>query len=128
MQGLGLLISGFLVATVGTAAPAQAGAETGSIAGHLTDNGNPVANAFVAVYGPSAVSTTTDSSGFYRAEGLLPGADYRVSFSVGPGLVQFTQSKLSDVTATRCEVTAGAEAIVNDSLLPRGSAAGRFVE
>ncbi len=127
-QGLGLLISAVLVAAVGAAAPAQAVVETGSIAGRLTDNGSPVANAFVFVNGPSAANATTDSNGFYRLEDLQPGEEYRVAFSIGPGLVQFAQSKLSDPTATRYVVKAGVETIVNDSLLPRGSVAGRLVD
>ncbi|GIH06143.1 hypothetical protein Rhe02_42100 [Rhizocola hellebori] len=125
---LGLLISGLMMVAVGAAAPAQAVADTGSIAGHLTDNGSPVVHAFVTVYGPSAVTTTTDVNGFYRAEGLQPGPEYRVTFSMAPGLTQFAQSKLTDPTATRYTVTAGAETIVDDSLLPRGSATGRFVD
>ena len=85
---LGLAVCGAL----GSAASAAAG--TGSISGHVTDAGGPLAGIQVCDFEPKGATeegcTTTDGSGDYQLTGLNPGS-YTVTFRAPRGVNLVTQ-------------------------------------
>jgi peptidoglycan/xylan/chitin deacetylase (PgdA/CDA1 family) len=91
---------------------------TGIINGTVTDhNGQPVANAFIQVSGPSEDSTFIDANGSYELMGLQPGAyTVRVTPPADVNLMS---------TSTLTTVIAGEITTVNFTLQQAGSIAGR---
>ncbi|MEV4415713.1 carboxypeptidase regulatory-like domain-containing protein [Catellatospora sp. NPDC049609] len=125
LRRLGLTLLTIAVATMGLAAPAHAETETGTISGRLTDNGAPVANAWVDASGTGWGYAYTDGNGDYRITDLTPGDDYRVTFRADGHVVQYAHQELAWDAAARFTVTAGADTVVNDELLPTGTITGR---
>ena len=126
MRRLGL-IAALLVAAFGLSATnAYADPTTGSITGHLTDGGNPVANSRVALFGTDFAfiqETITDEAGGYNLIDLNPGT-YKISFDL-PGFTQFAHQKLNFEAADPIAVMAGVQTTVDEELIPHGSIAGR---
>ncbi len=99
----------------------------GAIAGRLTDDGQPVANANVDVQGESGNGfATTDENGAYRIE-LFPGT-YRVRFSLGEDLSQYFHQKLTFEEADLVTVAAGPDTVVDEELIDTGTVTGRLLD
>ncbi len=127
LRGLAILAVMATAGSLGVAAPASADPTKGTIAGHFTDGGTPMAGVLVFVTrtdGSAFSYSTTDSSGFYRTSELPPG-DYKVEFDLRWGK-QYAHQKLGWDTATIYSITAANEIVVDDTLLPTGSISGRF--
>jgi hypothetical protein len=124
-----------LFATPASAGPMKAGvraaaAAPGAISGHLTDAGTPVAGAtvelLISVYPFFALAhTSTDVAGAYRLDNVPPGS-YKLKFSLPGALVQFFPQKTTVEDAAVVTVTEGAETVVDETVLPHGSLAGRI--
>ena len=128
LQRLGIIALVAMIALTGISVPAQA-VETGTIAGHFTNNGAPMA--YVTVTARSVdwsqwAYAYTDNNGAYAITGLAPG-NYLVSFRTQDGLEQYAFGKRDSNTADKIAVTAGTVSTVDDSLLPTGTFTGRFV-
>jgi hypothetical protein len=105
--------------------PAAFADDTGSIAGQITDNGNPVPNAFVTVYDTDfgwAGSATADSTGAFTVTGLAAG-DYKVRFLVG-SYSQWSSQKMSFEEADVITVTGGQTTTLNEAIRPYGIISG----
>lgn len=95
---------------------------TGSASGRLTEDGVGVAGAMVTwhgVTGPLSGYAYTDAEGRYRLPRLFPG-EYRVLFSLPDGRSQWAHGKLDEAVADRFTVIAGAETVVDETVLPTG--------
>lgn len=105
--------------------PAAFAEETGSIAGHLTDGGDPVPYAFVTVYDTDygwAGSASTDATGAFEVTGLGAG-DYKVQFYLG-SYQQWSNQKTSFEEADVITVTGGQTTTVNEEVRPYGVISG----
>ncbi|MEU8000792.1 carboxypeptidase regulatory-like domain-containing protein [Catellatospora sp. NPDC049111] len=127
LRRLGLVLLAATIATMGLSAPAHADPDTGTIAGHLTFNGQPVADAQVYVTGDGWGSATTDGTGAYEITGLVPGP-YVVQFLAPGHPEQFAHNGRSWDEAAQIAVTAGAVSTVDEALLPHGTITGRIVD
>lgn len=127
LRRLGLVFAVVTIATLGLSAPAQAEPDTGTIKGHLTSNGQPVAGVQVDTYGPSWASALTDADGAYELTGLDPGP-YGVVFRAAGRPEQFAYGATSWGSAAEIWVTAGGTTIVDDELLPYATFTGRFTD
>ncbi|MFS8479338.1 MAG: carboxypeptidase-like regulatory domain-containing protein [Micromonosporaceae bacterium] len=95
---------------------------TGSASGRLTEDGVGVAGAMVSwlgVAGPESGYAYTDADGRYRLPRLFPG-EYRVSFRLPDGRMQWAHGKLDEQAADRFTVVANAETVVDEAVLPTG--------
>lgn len=103
--------------------------QTGAIAGHVTNpDGSPAADVKVTANGIGASGVaTTDSAGAYRIADLPPG-DYRVSFELPSGALQWAHQILDSSQAPSFTVAGGATTTVDEQLLPTGSLAGHFTD
>ncbi len=102
---------------------------TGTITGTFRDrSGNPVPSLYVRADSPDgdSVSAYTDQDGRYTLR-VLPGS-YRVLFEVSSGAYQYAPGKIGHETASVYPVAVGQTVTVDDTLLPSGSVAGRFVD
>ncbi|WP_155372506.1 carboxypeptidase-like regulatory domain-containing protein [Catellatospora vulcania] len=127
LRRLGSTLLAVTVAIMGLATPAHADPGTGAISGHLTDNGSPVANAWVSVWGGVTYrDTTTDADGYYRVTDLPPGTDYRVIYYPPGRPNQYAYQSLEWEGSTEFTVVADTETVVDDSLFPVGFITGRF--
>ncbi|BCJ71596.1 hypothetical protein CS0771_11400 [Catellatospora sp. IY07-71] len=126
LRRLGLTLLTVAVATMGLTAPAHAEATTGTISGTLTDNGAPVAYAWVDASGTGWGYAYTDENGHYQITDLAPGDDYKVTFRADGHVPQYAYQALSWEAAALVTVTAGADTVVNDQLLPTGTITGRL--
>jgi hypothetical protein len=126
-----ILTSLLLAASAGIAgSPAQANAVTGMLSGHvITDGGEPAANVLVhaARSDNTSLSGRTGADGSYRFDAVEPG-QYRLRFSPAEGLQQYAPGKKREYEAAVFEVGQGRETVVNETILPRGDIAGRFVD
>lgn len=127
VRRLTLAVVTLLTATVALSATAFADPSTGSLAGHLTDAGDPVAGTTVALYDldfNAVSSTTTDEAGAFSFADV-PAGDYKVGFELPGFLIQFVHHRLSFDVADPITVVAGQETTVEETLLPHGSLSGR---
>src|SRR6476469_7246526 len=95
LRGLAILAVMATAGSLGVAAPASADPAKGTIAGHFSDGGTPMAGVTVFVSktdGTAFSYSTTNSSGFYRTSELPPG-DYKVEFDLRWGK-QYAYQKL----------------------------------
>jgi len=95
---------------------------TGSASGRLTEDGVGVAGALVSWYGANDTMSGfayTDADGGYRLPRLFPG-EYRVSFWLPDGRTQWAHGKLDEAAADRFTIVAGAETVVDETVLPTG--------
>lgn len=95
---------------------------TGSASGSLTEDGVGVVGALVFWQRPDDLVTgfsTTDAEGRYRLPRLFPG-EYTVQFILPDQRTQWAHGKTSAETADRFIVTAGAETVVDETVLPAG--------
>src|SRR5204863_5120987 len=69
--------------------------------------------------------TSTDAAGSFRLDGVQP-SNYKVKFTLPGGMVQFFSQKTTVEDATVVTVAAGAETVVEETVLPHGSLAGRI--
>ncbi len=117
-----------LVAASGlSATTAYADPTTGSIAGHLTDCGTPVANSRVALFDLDfnfIQKTTTDVAGAFGFVDVNPGS-HKMSFDLPGGFAQRANQKLDFFSADTITVTAGTETTVDEQVIPHGSISGR---
>ncbi|WP_155369368.1 MSCRAMM family protein [Catellatospora vulcania] len=127
LRRVGLVLLAATIATMGLAAPAHADPDTGTITGHLTYNGQPVADAQVNASGDGWGSASTDSTGRYEITGLTPGP-YVVQFQAAGHPEQFAHNGRTWDEAAQIAVTAGAVTTVDESLLPFGTVTGRLVD
>lgn len=117
--------------TVGLASPAHA-ADAGSISGHLLDTaGNPAPVSGVTVFDPSTY--TTVASGTTAPDGSfsispVPAGTYQISFQRPDGLTQWAYQKRQQWSADQIAVTAGADAVVNETLIPSGTIDGTLTD
>ena len=105
--------------------PAALADDTGSIAGQLTDGGDPVPNAFVSVYDLNfgwAGSAIANSAGEFAVTGLAAG-DYKVRFLVD-SYSQWSNQKTSFEEADVITVTGGQTTTINEAILPYGIISG----
>jgi|GEM_PF-710070 len=100
----------------------------GAISGHLTDDGQPVADAQVSVQSQSGLfgSTQTDADGFYRIV-LFPDV-YTVQYSLQSGLTQYHNQKVLGDEADPVTVTAGPDVTVDEQLIDTGTVSDRLVD
>jgi len=113
---------GGTVALAGSAAFADTG---GTVTGHVTDGGAPVASAQVVLYDLDenrVVDTTTDESGAYSITAESPG-DYKLAFTL-PGYVQQWAHGKSTFETADVFTLAGGDVTVDESVAPHGSIAG----
>lgn len=127
LRRLGLVLLAAAIATMGLAAPAHADPDTGTIAGHLISNGQPVVGAQVNAWGDGYGYGITDEAGAYEITGLTPGP-YVVQFLAAGHPEQFAHGARTWEEAAQVPVTAGAVATVDDTLLPHGTISGRLVD
>ena len=89
------LIAGAALCALTLAASAACAQEiTGGMAGHVTENGKPVAGAEVKVTNPAngvTVSTTSGQDGFFTVRNLPPGGPYTVT-ATAPDNITSTQN------------------------------------
>ncbi|GAA2352393.1 hypothetical protein Cme02nite_26200 [Catellatospora methionotrophica] len=128
LRRIGILLLAAVVATTGPAAAAHADPTTGTIAGRLTDGGQPVANAYVEASGIGWGSTETDANGDYTITDLPPGGNYRITFAPPGRPNQYAYHTADYDGATVFAVTAGATTTVDDTLMPVGTISGRFTD
>jgi protocatechuate 3,4-dioxygenase beta subunit len=107
------------------------GPPPGSISGAVTDSGgNPIAGAEVMVEADSCCANgfaTTDASGFYRVEGLLP-VEYRLFVSATGYVTEYYDNAYSFSAAQKVPVFPGAETTgINVALGTGGAIAGTVV-
>ncbi|MFC7243704.1 carboxypeptidase regulatory-like domain-containing protein [Catellatospora aurea] len=127
LRRLGLVLLAATIATMGLSAPAHADPDTGTITGHLTDNGQPVADAQVNAYGDGWGSATTDATGRYEITGLTPGS-YVVQFQAAGHPEQYAHNARTWDEAAQIPVTAGGVTTADETLLPYGSITGRLAD
>lgn len=125
------MVATFTAVTVG-AAPARADEPAGTIAGTITDNGTPVADATVhasSADGSFGQTTTTGPDGRYQVPDLpIAGSPYRVSVQAPGHPRQYAHGKTSWDSATLFPVTANQVTTVDEALLPTGTISGRFTD
>ncbi|MEV0728471.1 carboxypeptidase regulatory-like domain-containing protein [Polymorphospora sp. NPDC050346] len=111
-----------------SADPAAANPATGTITGHLTDEtGAPLVEASVTAYDDEinpVASGQTDSAGRYSLD--VPPGTYRVRI-LADDFGQWIPQQQYAETAQEFAVTSGGTVVVDDSLVPTGSIAGRIV-
>ncbi|MEU8080313.1 carboxypeptidase regulatory-like domain-containing protein [Catellatospora citrea] len=125
---LGIVALALTIVTLGLAGPAQAAGEPGSIAGRLTDAGQPVAGASVyasAVDGDGWGYGSTDADGHYQLTDL-PAGSYRVAFDAPGHASQYAYQQTEWESAAQIAVPAGGQVTVDDELLPTGTITGTF--
>ncbi|GIG01548.1 hypothetical protein Cci01nite_66410 [Catellatospora citrea] len=127
LRRLGLVFAAVTITTLGLSVPAQAEPDTGTIKGHLTSNGQPVAGVQVDTYGDSWGSALTDAAGAYEITGLSPGP-YGVVFRAPGRPEQFAYGATDWSSAAEIPVTAGGVTTVDDELLPYATFTGRFTD
>lgn len=113
--------------SVGLAVPALADDSTGTLSGHLVDNGNPVPYASVQLVDPDYNyygSANTDESGAFTF-GEVPPGDYKVAFYLTGWFEQWASQQAGFDTASVYSVTAGGTTIIEESVRPHGSMSGR---
>ena len=101
----------------------------GAIAGHLTDAGQPVPGAFVNLHDVDTGETFlayTDEDGAYRVP-AFPGT-FKVEFRLSDDLVQWAHQKTTEESANTFVVTAGADTVVDEQLLPFGTVSGHLTD
>lgn len=125
-RALSVVIATAVVVGVGAVTlPAAFAEETGTIAGQLTDGGNPVPSASVTVYDTDfgfVRSTSTNSAGAFQVTGLAAG-DYKVRFFVG-SYSQWSNQKSSFDEADIITVTGGQTTTINEEIRPYGVISG----
>lgn len=102
---------------------------TGTITGTFRDRaGNGTAGLYVRADSTDGDSVTgyTDGEGHYTLH-VLPGS-YRIQFEVVSGVYQYAPGKIGYADAAVYPVSVGQTVTVDDTLLPTGSVAGRFVD
>ena len=130
LRRLGLVIAALLATTSATVSPAHAAVTIGTIAGTITDNGVPVADAVVSVSSEGFfASARTGADGRYEVP-EVPAATsiYRVSIEAPGHPQQFAFGRASWETADLFSVAAGQTTTVDDSLLPTGTITGRLTD
>ncbi|MEV0455682.1 MSCRAMM family protein [Catellatospora methionotrophica] len=128
LRRLGLVLLAATIAITGFSTPAQADPDTGTVAGHLTSNGQPVANAQVTAYGDGSYGYGyTDETGGYQIADLPPGS-YVVQFQATGHPDQYAHGASTWDEATPIPVTAGTVSTVDEVLLPIGTISGRLVD
>jgi hypothetical protein len=91
---------------------------TGTIAGRFTNQGLPVAFAFVSVLSPTGApvaSAVTGADGTYSM--ILPVGTYVVQFRAPNGTMQFAHQQPTIATAERFTVTAGQTVVVDEQVI-----------
>ncbi len=110
--------------------PAHATTATGTIAGTITDNGAPVADASIYVsdedWNFSGYASTDENGRYEIADVPAATSAYRVSIDAPGHPWQYAYGKTDWEDANVFSVTAGQQTTVNDSLLPTGTITGRF--
>ncbi|WP_155369761.1 MSCRAMM family protein [Catellatospora vulcania] len=129
LRRFGLMLLAVVVTTMGMTTPARA-ADTGVIAGQITYNGAPVANAFIYASnvdtgdGGSAVA---DGSGRYTVTDLVPGP-YLVQIFAEGHPVQYAPNTPSWDAAQLYAVNENATTTANATLIPFGTVVGRLTD
>ncbi|GAA1395329.1 carboxypeptidase-like regulatory domain-containing protein [Catellatospora coxensis] len=104
----------------------------GAVAGRIVrSDGTPAAGTEVVLRGPGddyAGYTGTDADGRYRID-VLPGAyQVMIAFDSDHSILQYVPGKRLPAEAQLFTVTAGNVTPVDETLLPTGSASGRFTD
>jgi 5-hydroxyisourate hydrolase-like protein (transthyretin family) len=102
---------------------------TGSAKGRIVEDGAGVSGAYVIwsqVNGFGQAFVGTDSDGRYVAPKLFVG-EYRVAIRLPDGRRQWAHGQVTEQTATLFTVTAGAETVVDETVLPTGEVRVRAV-
>jgi hypothetical protein len=114
------------------AVPSPAIAATGGISGTITDNGAPVANAYVYLESEDRFyerTVRTNSQGGYAFTGVpVDRGPFVVSFEKDGRPRQYAYGETTHETATRINVVAGQTSTVDDEFLPVGTISGRFTD
>ena len=116
-----------LALVIGGGLPAFADPVPGTVTGHLTDDGSPVADASVTVTDPATFQSyfaVTDPTGAFTVSGVAPGT-YRVAFRLPGGAVQYAVQQTSAQTADLITVTDGGVTVLEEAVAPHGSISGR---
>ena len=124
---LSIAIITALMATVALSATAFADPSTGTVAGHLTDNGNAMPDIPVGLYDLDfafVASTVTAGDGAFSFADVAPGS-YKIGFNLPGFIEQFVHHKLSFDEADQVTVVAGETTTVEETVVPHGSLRGR---
>lgn len=120
-----------LVAVLAPASAATAAAG-GIIAGHVTDNGVPVAGVSVRLQatGPGAPTpppTTTDSTGGFSFANVTP-ASYRVTYSLPGNAIFYANGAITFADADPITVVEGGSVQLDEAVPAHGSVHGQLVK
>lgn len=109
----------------GVAVPAMAETTTGTITGHLTDNGSPVSASvqLIAADFTHFDFASTDSTGGFTFTDVPPN-DYRISFNLPGGVQQHWPQQIDLQQAGLITVTEGATITIEEPVAPHGSFTG----
>jgi protocatechuate 3,4-dioxygenase beta subunit len=101
---------------------------TGTVAGTLTDHGQPVIGASVNIFAPDGQGsfTSTDDNGAFTAA-VLPDT-YTVQFGLPDGRSQYAHNTPNFNNAQPVVVTAGATTTLTESVAPSGTVSGRLID
>jgi hypothetical protein len=119
-----------VVAGWSAAAPAFADETTGTVAGHLTDAGQPYSDALVALITLDWTqfgNVVPDADGAYTFTDVPPG-DYKLVISHNMGLQQWYHQKFDFGSADTFTVVAGQETVVDEEVFPHGSLSGTITD
>lgn len=95
---------------------------TGSVGGRLVEDGAPVANANLSWHHTNGITSAfvqTDADGRYALARLFAG-DYRVHVQLPDQRSQWARGKLDQDAADIVAVTAGAQTVLDETVLPTG--------
>jgi carboxypeptidase family protein len=100
---------------------------TGTIAGHLTNAGQPVSGAFISATSldgaETHLATSADDGSFLLT--TFPGS-FIVSFQLPNGLTQYAHQKVDPSQADPIVVTAGEQTTLDESVIPTGTISGHL--
>jgi len=127
------LVMAITAAALGLPGPAQATSQanfqTGTITGHLTADGAPVANAAVTATGVTGAIGFgfTDDSGAYAVTDLPPD-QYKIFFQKFGEVAQWAHQKLTRSTADLFPLAADAQIVVDEQVIPTGTLQGQLTD
>ncbi|BCJ71595.1 hypothetical protein CS0771_11390 [Catellatospora sp. IY07-71] len=127
LRRVGLMLLAVVVTTLGMTTPAHA-ADTGTISGKITYKNQPVEAAFVYASTETGAGgyAVTDANGDYQILNLQPDV-YRVQVSAAGHPTQYAPATIGYYDAAMHAVSAGANTVVDDALVPIGTISGRLV-
>jgi hypothetical protein len=127
---LAMVVTAMIVATSPAAqAVASTAAAPGVVSGRITDGDAPVpgvaAELVLLTFPLVRARAVSDADGQFRLD-PAPVGDYRLRFTFPGGLVQYYPQQTDSERATIVNIVDGDQLVLNDSVVPHGSLAGRI--